>query len=38
VILLAHRAGTGEKIRGLQMGAVDYISAPFDWPEVAAQI
>jgi phosphoserine phosphatase RsbU/P len=38
VILLAHRAETGEKIRGLQMGAVDYISAPFDWPEVAAQI
>ena len=28
----------GDKIRGLRMGAVDYLAPPFDWPEVAAQI
>jgi phosphoserine phosphatase RsbU/P len=38
VILLSHSMRTGEKIRGLQMGAIDYISIPCDWQEVAAQV
>jgi sigma-B regulation protein RsbU (phosphoserine phosphatase) len=38
VILLSPDAVAGDKIRGLRMGAVDYLAPPFDWPEVAAQI
>ena len=37
VILLSHRFDAAEKMRGLRLGAVDYITEPFDWPEVAAQ-
>ncbi len=38
VILLSHRFDAAEKMRGLRLGAVDYITEPFDWPEVAAQV
>src|ERR1700761_9580126 len=38
VIMLSQRAGAGEKMRALQQGAVDYITGPFDWAEVAAQV
>jgi len=37
VILLARGFGPEEKMRGLRLGAVDYIGEPFDWAEVAAQ-
>jgi phosphoserine phosphatase RsbU/P len=37
VILLARGLGAEEKLRGLKLGAVDYIDEPFDWAEVAAQ-
>lgn len=37
VILLSHRFDAAAKMRGLRLGAVDYITQPFDWPEVAAQ-
>jgi phosphoserine phosphatase RsbU/P len=37
VILLAHRFDAADKMRGLRLGAVDYITEPFDWAEVAAQ-
>ena len=38
MILLAHGSGAQEKLQGLKLGAVDYISKPFDWTEVAEQI
>jgi len=38
VILLSHKLEPEEKMRGLRLGAVDYITDPFDWTEVAAQV
>ena len=38
VILLSHGIGAAEKLRGLRLGAVDYINEPFDSAEVAAQV
>jgi phosphoserine phosphatase RsbU/P len=37
VVLLSPTIAAEEKIRGLRLGAVDYITKPCDWAEVAAQ-
>jgi phosphoserine phosphatase RsbU/P len=38
IILLSNGMGGEEKLQGLRLGAVDYITEPFDWAEVAAQV
>jgi sigma-B regulation protein RsbU (phosphoserine phosphatase) len=38
VMLLSSTSGAGEKMRGLRVGAVDCITKPCDWTEVAAQV
>jgi len=38
VILLSRGIRSEDKLRGLELGAVDYITEPFDWAEVAAQV
>jgi len=38
VILLSPNLAAEEKIRGLRLGAVDCITKPCDWAEVAAQV
>ena len=38
VIMLTARAGEGDKIRGLDIGADDYITKPFSLPEMLARI
>ena len=38
VIVVTARAAVGDEIRGLDLGADDYVSKPFSLPEVAARI
>jgi diguanylate cyclase (GGDEF)-like protein len=38
IILLTSAAGSGEKMRGLELGALDYISKPIDEAEVLARV
>ncbi len=38
VIFLSARGDTGDKVRGLEIGAVDYIGKPFQFEEVVARV
>jgi DNA-binding response OmpR family regulator len=38
VLMLTARDGLGEKVEGLDAGADDYLTKPFDYPELAARI
>ncbi len=38
VILLTAKAETPDKVKGLQLGAVDYVTKPFDFKELLARI
>ena len=38
IVLLSSQFGPEEKMRGLRLGAVGYITKPCDWMEVAAQV
>lgn len=38
VIMLTSRAEPGDKVKGLEMGAVDYVTKPFDEAELLARV
>ena len=38
VILLTARSGLGDRVKGLDLGADDYLAKPFDFPELLARI
>jgi DNA-binding response OmpR family regulator len=38
IIFLSARGDVGDKVRGLELGAVDYISKPFQFEEVVARV
>ena len=38
VLMLTARDGLGDKVEGLDAGADDYLTKPFDYPELAARI
>lgn len=38
VLILTARDATGDKVQGLDAGADDYLTKPFDFPELAARV
>jgi DNA-binding response OmpR family regulator len=38
IIFLSALGDTGDKVRGLDLGAVDYVTKPFNMPELLARI